>query len=135
MPYSFRCSQCKGLLNPGGQIILRAVKGSVRGLFLFSPALGDYELVKPDDFPIDIGEEVSFECPLCNADMQSGVDDALAVLECVSEDEIPASVYFSRRHGTHATIVVEERRVSRFGEDAAEFEGKDFTGESGPDDG
>jgi hypothetical protein len=120
-------------LNPGGQIILRAVKESVRGLFLFSPTLGDYELVKPDDFPLDLGEEVGFECPLCNADLQSGVDDALAVLECVSADEIPSSVFFSRRHGTHATIVVEEQRVSRFGEDAAAYAGMNFFGEHLPE--
>jgi hypothetical protein len=133
MKRSYHCPHCQGLLNPGTKIILKAVKDLGAGLFLFSPKVGNYNLIIPDNFQLSIGEWVVFYCPICGSDLTSKVESELAVLECRIEGKAPFEVHFSRIFGKHATFVVRDGNVASFGEHATEYRGVNFFGEGEKD--
>jgi hypothetical protein len=129
MKRSYHCPHCEGLLNPGTKIILRAVKDLTAGLFLFSPQVGNYNLVMPDDFRLKIGDRVTFYCPICGADLTSEADPGLAVIDSSVSGRSRFEVHFSRIFGKHATFVVRDGRVQSFGEHAAHYQNVNFFGE------
>jgi len=129
MKRSYFCPHCEGLLNPGTKIVLRAVKGLHSGLFLFSPQVGNYNLILPDNFRLSIGDRVTFYCPICGADLSSNANSELAVLECSATGKSRFEVHFSRIFGKHATFVVRDGQVQSFGEHAGYYSGVNFFGE------
>jgi hypothetical protein len=129
MKRSYFCPHCKGLLNPGTKIILRAVKDLSAGLFLFSPQVGNYNLVMPDNFRLSIGDRVTFYCPICGADLTSEADKELAVLDSSTSGKSYFQVHFSRIFGKHATFVVKDGTVQSFGQHAGSYRGVNFFGE------
>jgi hypothetical protein len=129
MKRAYICPHCDGLLNPGTKIVLKAVKDLNVGLFLFSPQVGNYNLVMPDDFRLAIGERVTFYCPICAADLTSDADPDLAVLDCDMQGKQRFEVHFSRIFGRHATFVVRDGQVQRFGEHAESYQAVNFFGE------
>lgn len=133
MKRAFHCPHCQGLLNPGTKIILKAVKGLSSGLFLFSPQVGNYNLVMPDTFRLGIGERVTFYCPICGADLTSQADRELALLDCRVPDREKFQVHFSRIFGKHATFVIRDGRVHSFGEHAESYGAVNFFGEGEKD--
>jgi hypothetical protein len=83
----------------------------------------------PDDFRLSIGERVTFYCPICGADLTSDADTELAVLECRVEGRNRFEVHFSRIFGKHATFVVRDGQVKRYGEHADYYQSVNFFGE------
>jgi len=129
MKRQYHCPHCEGLLNPGTKIVIKAVKDLTAGLFLFSPQVGNYDLVMPDDFRLSIGDRVTFYCPICGADLTSEADKDLAHLELRRKSKPTVLVHFSRIFGRHATFVVGEDEVSSYGEHAPSYRGVNFFGE------
>lgn len=129
MKRSYFCPHCEGLLNPGTKIILKTVKDLGAGLLLFSPQVGNYNLVMPDNFQIKIGDRVTFYCPICGADLTSDADQELAVIDSSIAGRAKFEVHFSRIFGKHATFVVRDGRVQRFGEHADYYQSVNFFGE------
>jgi predicted RNA-binding Zn-ribbon protein involved in translation (DUF1610 family) len=133
MKRCFHCPHCEGLLNPGTKIIIRAARDLNTSLFLFSPQVGNYNLIMPDDFRLSIGDRVTFYCPVCGADLTSEADEDLALVECRVAGRSPFDVHFSRIFGTHATFVVRDGTVSSFGEHANNYHAVNFFGEGDKD--
>ena len=129
MKRSYFCPHCEAMLNPGQKIVIKAVKDLAAGLFLFSPQVGNYNLIMPDNFRLSIGDRVTFYCPVCGADLSSEADDELAVLDCTVEGKGTFEVHFSRVFGKHATFVVRDGQVQRFGEHAEYYQSVNFFGE------
>lgn len=124
------CPHCRGRLNPNVKIILKARRGARRGLFLFSPKPGNYGVIVPEGFGLREGEPVFFACPICDADLTSKRDRAMAEIRFVAQDGTEGRVVFSRSYGHHETYVVTAEEVRSYGEHAA-AEGLNFWG-AGP---
>ena len=92
MSRAFHCGHCKGLLNPGSEVVLVIEFGSGRGLVLLSPELGDYTAVLAQSIPLEVGRAYVFRCPLCDADLSSRVDRALVELLARSSGGAEATV-------------------------------------------
>ncbi len=133
MKRCYHCPHCEGLLNPGTRIIIKAVKDLGAGLLLFSPQVGNYHLIMPDNFRLAIGDRVTFYCPICGADLTSEADEDLALVDCRIAGKSRFQVHFSRIFGTHATFVVRDGNVSSFGEHALAYTSVNFFGEGEKD--
>lgn len=124
----FLCPKCGAELNPGTKIILKANLSSLKGLFLFSPRLGDYEVIHPSDFPAHPGEEIDLSCPVCNFDLTSKRSERFAELLFLQGEE-EGRVIFSKVFGEQATFLVMPKRTERFGKDVEGYSTVNFFGE------
>ena len=96
-----------------------------------SPALGDYSVAHSRSMKLLDGAIYTFRCPLCRVDLTSNVDDKLVeLLSRSDEDDSPVRVSFSRIHGEHATFLVADSGVDRFGEHAGRYATLNFLGEA-----
>ncbi len=124
----FLCPKCRVELNPGTKIILKAHLSSLKGLFLFSPSLGDYEVISPSDFPTHPGEEIEFSCPVCSFDLSSSRSERFAeLLFIIGDDE--GQVIFSKVVGEQATFLVMPDHTEQFGKDVEGYSTVNFFGE------
>ena len=124
----FLCPKCHVELNPGTKIILKANLSSLKGLFLFSPKLGDYDVIQPSDFPTHTGEEVEFSCPVCSFDLTSSRSEHFAELVVKQGDE-EGRVIFSKVVGEQATFLVMSDHTEQFGKDVDGYSTVNFFGE------
>jgi hypothetical protein len=124
----FLCPKCSAELNPGTKIILKANLSSLKGLFLFSPSLGDYEVIHSDDFPAHAGEEIEFSCPICSFDLTSPRSEQFAEL-LIRQGEEEGRVIFSKVMGEQATFLVMPKRTESFGKDVDGYSTVNFFGE------
>lgn len=124
----FLCPKCKAELNPGTKIILKANLSSLKGLFLFSPSLGDYEVIHPADFPTHPGEEIEFSCPVCSFDLTSPRSEQFAEL-LIQQGGEEGRVIFSKVMGEQATFLVLPERTESFGRDVDGYSTVNFFGE------
>jgi hypothetical protein len=124
----YLCPKCRAELNPGTKIILKANLSSLKGLFLFSPRLGDYEVIHPADFPVHSGEEVEFSCPICSFDLTSPRSEQFAELLLAQGDEL-GQVVFSKVMGKQATFLIMPQRTETFGRDVGAYSTTNFFGE------
>jgi hypothetical protein len=77
------------------------------------------------------GAIYTFRCPLCRADLTSNIDDKLVeLLSRSDDDDSPVRVSFSRIHGEHATFLMADDGVDRFGEHADRYANLNFFGEA-----
>ena len=118
MTRKYTCPHCHGTLNPNRKIILRAELGEQRGLFLFSPRPGNYDVLVPEGFKLRKHDVVEFACPLCNHNLRSAHDPSLAEIQATESTDRVASVAFSRTYGVHATYFITSERVRSYGEHA-----------------
>lgn len=114
----YSCPRCGAVLNPSAKIVLKAHLKEQKGLFLFSPKPGNYELFIPPGFALKEGDEVSFSCPVCGKDLTSKRGDAWSELHFQSSPEIQGTVLFSKVYGVHATCFITEETIRWYGEDA-----------------
>ncbi len=133
MKRTYRCPQCQALLNPGTKIILRADWEGGRGLLLFSPQPGNYDVIVPDGCVLRPQEAVRFSCPVCGSDLTSVHDPALAEIAFSTGSGMSGTVAFSRVKGRHASYFITAERIRSYGEHA-EDRGMNFWG-AGPDHG
>jgi len=132
MKRNYHCSICSALLNPGAKIVLRATRGTSAGLFLFSSTPGNYEVTIPEGFELARGQEITFGCPVCGADLTSRQRPDMTELRFAGPGTSTGTVAFSRTFGQHETYFITEDDVRRFGEHANDV-AMNFWG-SGPED-
>ena len=124
----YYCTKCRAEMNPGTKIILKANLSSLKGLFLFSPRLGDYEVISPSDFPTHPGEEVEFSCPVCSFDLTSPRSERFAELMFMEGSE-EGRVIFSKVVGEQATFLIMSDKTETFGKDVGGYATTNFFGE------
>lgn len=131
MERSYYCPHCRKLLNPGTKVIFLVENGPELELVLLSAQLGDYSVVHSRSMTLLDGAIYTFRCPLCRVDLTSNIDDKLVELLSRSEDDdAPVRVSFSRIHGEHATFLMADDGVDRFGEHADRYANLNFFGEA-----
>jgi hypothetical protein len=131
MGRSYYCPHCRKLLNPGTKVIFLVENGPEMELVLLSANLGDYSVVTSRSMSLLDGAIYTFRCPLCRADLTSSENDKLVdLLSRAGEDESPVRVSFSRIHGEHATFLMADDGVDRFGEHADRYDNLNFFGEA-----
>jgi uncharacterized protein YlaI len=118
MKRSYLCPHCQARLNPNVKIILRAELDNQKGLFLFSPMPGNYDVILPEGFQIRKKDKVTFACPACGHTLTSAHDEALAEIRFISDSGSKGTVAFSRIYGHHATYFITAEQVQSYGEDA-----------------
>jgi len=120
MKTEFLCPYCKGYLKPNTKIILAARKSDgTSGLILFSPKLGEYDIIKHPTFEFAEGEHINMLCPLCQATLtDQNVSQNLARILMRDEKGNEFSIYFSEIYGMKCTYKILGSSVEAFGEDA-----------------
>lgn len=118
MKRTYTCPHCHGVLNPGTKIVLRGQRGKSRALILLSPQPGNYDAILPEGFSLKARDRVDFSCPLCDADLASARDGALAEIAFRAGD-LQGTVAFSRLFGQHSTYFITEESVKAYGEHAS----------------
>jgi len=120
----FSCPECSGHLNIGGKIVFATqTKRKHKGLIMMSPTVGEYNYIHHDKFHLEKGELVDFECPICQTDLTSEVNEEHAMVYMIAaEDNMEYELYFSKIAGQQSTYVVAHDNVESFGEDAIDFE-------------
>jgi len=132
MTRSYFCPQCQGLLNPGSLVVFVINSLDRRELILLSPEPGDYAMVYRDSVVLEPGTVYTLCCPMCHADLVSPGDDRFLEITSRSEDGSETSVRFSRIFGEHATYLLSQAGVERFGEHAESLEPVNYFGAGEP---
>ena len=125
----YYCLKCNATLNPNVKIIMTMVKKTQRGLALFSPRPGNYNVILSDDIHLKPGDMVDFHCPVCGGNLKSEASKNLAELGFRLEDGSNGRVNFSRKFGEQATYFVTSENVRSFGENAEVYSNVNFFGE------
>ncbi len=120
----FSCPECNGHLNIGGQIVFATkTKRNHKGLIMMSPKVGEYNYVHHEKFQLEKGEQVYFECPMCQTELTSEVNkDHAMIYMTAAEDSMEYELHFSKIAGLQSTYVVAHDNVEAFGQDAIDFE-------------
>jgi hypothetical protein len=126
----YLCPHCSANLNPNVKIILLVSHRRRKGLILLSPQPGNFKYVCDQHVGevLKAGARVTFACPVCQADLTSGVHSGFSELYLDVGGRVPERVFFSRKFGTHATFVTKGDVVATYGEDADEFAKINFFG-------
>ena len=128
MALNYYCPHCDGLLNPSRRVIFVVEGGANRGLCLLSPEPGDYSIVHAEDFPLQVGAQYTYRCPICRANLEAEGNEDFVEIVGRGADGSPIQVNFSRIFGKRATFLRTAGRVEQFGDDAAAYEGVNFFG-------
>lgn len=120
----YLCPKCKGHLNVGGHLVFATkTKRKHKGLLLLDTTVGHYDYKCHDNYFLEDGEMVDFECPICQADLTSSDRKDHAMIEMVgAEDNFEYELYFSKVAGNKSTYVVAQDNIEMFGDDAIDFE-------------
>ena len=119
----FLCPYCRGHLKPNVKIILSARKNDgTRGIVLFNPQLGKYDVINHTTFPLVEGELLDILCPLCHANLtDQSISKNLAKILMIDPKGIEYDIYFSEVVGMKCTYKIQGEEVEAFGEDAEEY--------------
>ena len=119
----FLCPYCRGQLKPHVKIILSARKANgKRGMLLFNPKLGEYDIINHEGFSLDGGEHLDILCPLCHANLtDQTISKNLAKVLMINERGDEFDIYFSEIVGMKCTYKIKGDKVEAFGEDADEY--------------
>jgi hypothetical protein len=122
-PNDYYCPYCKGQLKANQKIILASRKDSgERGLLLFNPKLGEYDILKHDSFQLTEGEHIDILCPLCHANLtDKTLDDNLARILMSDDTGQEYEIYFSEIVGMKCTYKIKGKEIEAFGEDAQRY--------------
>lgn len=124
MKAEFLCPYCKGHLKANTKIILSARKrdGS-RGIILFNPKLGAYDIIKHRTFRLEQGEQLDILCPLCHANLTDHtVSNNLAKILMIDENGTECSIYFSEIVGEKCTFKISQGSIESYGDDADAYQ-------------
>ena len=126
----FLCPYCRGYLKANTKIILTARReNGDRGLILFSPKLGEYDIKKHKTLPLREGEHIDILCPLCHANLtDQTISKRLARIIMIDEKGEESQVYFSEIVGMKCTYKIQGGKIEAFGEDADHF--RNYWGEA-----
>jgi hypothetical protein len=120
----FLCPYCRGYLKPHNKIILSGRKDSgSRGIILFNPQLGEYDILHHDTFSLEEGEHLDILCPLCHANLtDQTISKNLARIKMIDTSGKEFDIYFSEIVGMKCTYKIsEDKKVESYGEDAEEY--------------
>ena len=120
----YMCPKCKGHLNVGGKVVFATrTHRNHKGLLMMNPKVGEYNYEHHENFHLEKGEKVDFECPICQADLTSEKDaDHAMILMYEAEDNAEFKLFFSKIAGKRSTYVVANDNIEAFGEDAEDIE-------------
>ncbi len=124
---NFLCPTCKVMLRIGDYVVLVAKKkddNDKAGILLLSPEIGNYKIIKHEDFELKDGEHISFHCPACLKSLSSdSVKNDLAKLLMFDEENNAFEISFSEIAGKHSTykVSIEDDDTELFGDDYAEY--------------
>jgi len=120
----YLCPKCKGHLNVGGYLVFATrTHKKHKGLIMLSPKVGEYKYSHHENFQLEKGELVDFECPICQADLTSSKSKEHAMIYMIgAEDMAEYELFFSKIAGNKSTYLVSQDNVEAFGEDAMDFE-------------
>jgi hypothetical protein len=120
----FICPHCKGHLNVGNYLVFATkTERKHKGLIMMSPVVGDYEYLHHNNFVLNAGEKVDFECPICQSDLTSNQHKDYAMIHMVGEeDRAEYELYFSKIAGNKSTYLMANDNFESFGNDAIEAE-------------
>lgn len=123
MKTEYVCPYCRGYLMANTKLILTGRKADgKRGLILFNPKLGEYDVIKHESFEIKEGEQVEILCPLCHANLtDQTISNSLAKIIMIDEKGQESSIYFSEIYGMKCTYKIHEGSVESFGEDSENY--------------
>jgi hypothetical protein len=122
MAINYICPHCKGCISlEDGVIFSVRTQDYVVGLISLQAELGNYAIKKNPMFDFKEGEELDFFCPVCHADLASGLHGNLAKIIMVDEKGTAFDIYFSRRAGEKSTYKVVGETMEIFGDDSAEY--------------
>ena len=127
MKRNYHCPKCYGILNPNVKIILRTECAGRTALLLFSPQPGNYDVIVPESFRLNKGDEIRFSCPICARDLTSKRDRMMAEISFSSPGGQSGRVVFSRTFGQYETYFVTKEEVRSYGKHA-DTEGINFWG-------
>jgi hypothetical protein len=127
---NFICPYCRGQLKPHNKIILSCrKKDGTRGMILFNPKLGEYDILYHPSLKLEEGEHVDILCPLCHANLTDNtISRNLAKIMMVDQKENEFDIYFSEIVGMKCTYKIKGDKVEAYGEDADEY--RNFWGET-----
>ncbi|MBU0765627.1 MAG: hypothetical protein KJ607_12405 [Bacteroidetes bacterium] len=123
MENNFICPKCNGFLNVSNKIVFatKSKKGDV-GLIFLSPKVGDYSVEKNQEYSFEHGDQLSFFCPLCSADLTATqVSKNLAEVTLVDKDDKKHNILFSMVAGERCTYKITEDTLEAFGESAHKY--------------
>jgi hypothetical protein len=121
----FLCPYCRGHLMPHTKVILAARKQSgTRGIILFNPQLGEYDIMVHHTFRIDEGEHIDMLCPLCHANLtDQTISKNLARIKMIDTSGKEYDIYFSEIAGEKCTYKISvDKKVEKFGVDSPDYQ-------------
>lgn len=123
MKPKYECPHCKAQLNVGNDIIFTVKNtGKNKGLFLVSPQVGDYSVVKDSLFKIETGEHLEILCPVCHTRLQvDHKNKNLAMIHFVNEKGVLSEIYFSEIFGEQCTYKITDKQVEMYGDDSGKY--------------
>ena len=127
----FLCPYCRGHLKPHNKVVLSARKNSgKRGIILFNPQLGEYDILFHHTFRLENGEHLDILCPLCHANLtDQTISKNLARIKMIDNAGEEYDIYFSEIFGEKCTYKISrDKKVQSFGEDAQDYQ--NFWGET-----
>ena len=121
----FLCPYCRGHLMPHTKVILAARKESgTRGIILFNPQLGEYDVLVHHTFKLAEGEHIDMLCPLCHANLtDQTISKNLAKIKMIDNHGKEYDIYFSEIFGEKSTYKISaDKKVEKYGEDSADYQ-------------
>ena len=110
---------------PHTKVILSARKESgKRGIILFNPKLGEYDVHMHHTFKIAEGEHLDMLCPLCHANLtDQTISKNLAKIKMIDGSGNEYDIYFSEIFGEKCTYKISsDKKVEKFGEDSEDYQ-------------
>lgn len=123
METEYICPYCRGYLKTNTKLILTVRKNDgARGLVLFNPKLGEYDIIKHKSFELVEGDQVDILCPLCHANLTDHtISNSLARIIMVDEQGKEFSIYFSEIYGMKCTYKIQDGSIETYGEDSDNY--------------
>jgi hypothetical protein len=121
----FLCPYCRGHLMANTKVILAARKESgTRGLILFNPQLGEYDVIVHHTFKLSEGEHLDMLCPLCHANLtDQTISRNLAKIKMIDDSGKEFDIYFSEIFGEKCTYKISgDKKIEIYGEDAGDYQ-------------
>ena len=125
MTNNYLCPHCKAYLRIWKNIIftIRKCDDDKKGLILLDAELGNYSVISHPALHFIEGECVEFICPVCHKSLTaSGINDHLASVIMVDENNEEYDVYFSKVAGEHSTFVIKKDDIiEKYGENSSAY--------------
>jgi LmbE family N-acetylglucosaminyl deacetylase len=123
------CPACEAVLNPREKLVFVVEHGGRRAIMLLSPFPGDYTSICEPTFAAQVqpGDQVTFFCPTCHADLSAPGSDRFAEILQLREGQEPLRARFSQVFGEHATFTINGEEIRAYGEHAELFRNLNFS--------